>query len=240
MATKANIIDFLLAGYNDPLTGLPLSGGTVDFTYAGTNTTAYVWDDRDKTLPTVTGRSTVTLDVYGRAEVYIDGIYKLTIYDSVGSFVEIVDFYNTTSYFPPFNAVREESTATSGQTVFTTTTAYIPSSNKSNLAVLIDGRKQGLTAYTETDANTVTFSEGLAAGQVVEFVFGFTETSNVLINPQKTTAEIEDITNNINTTGKSLGRQIVNSTTGLMLYASGPLAADTWKTFDGSVAHTPA
>lgn len=92
MASKAQIIDFLLAGYRNPSDDTPLAGGTVDVTLAGTSTTAYVWDDRDKTLPTGTGRSTVTLDAYGKAEVYGDGIYKFVIKDSGGVEVETIDY----------------------------------------------------------------------------------------------------------------------------------------------------
>lgn len=91
MATKAQIIDFLLAGYTDQAQDQPLSGGTVEVYLAGTLNTAYVWDDRGKTLPTTTGRSTITLDAYGRAEVYGDGVYKFIIKDSGGATVETID-----------------------------------------------------------------------------------------------------------------------------------------------------
>lgn len=97
MATKAKIIQFLLSGYNDPTTDLPLAAGTVDVTVGGTSNTAYVWDDRDKTLPTTTGRSTITLDSAGRAEVYGDGIYKFVIKDSTGATVETIDNFEVLS-----------------------------------------------------------------------------------------------------------------------------------------------
>jgi hypothetical protein len=67
-------------------------GGTVEVYAAGTSNIAYVWDDRDKTLPTTTGRSTVTLDIYGRAEVYGSGIYKFVIKDFAGSAIETIDY----------------------------------------------------------------------------------------------------------------------------------------------------
>jgi hypothetical protein len=89
---KAQIIDFLLSGYRTNATDLPLVGGTVEVYAAGTSNVAYVWDDRDKTLPTTTGRSTITLDIYGRAEVYGAGIYKFVIKDFAGAAVETIDY----------------------------------------------------------------------------------------------------------------------------------------------------
>lgn len=93
MGTKAQIIDFLLAGYttNDG-TGEPLVAGTVTVTDAGTSNAAAVWDDRDKTLPTTAGRSVVTLDAYGRAEVYGDNIYKFVIKNSADATIETIDY----------------------------------------------------------------------------------------------------------------------------------------------------
>jgi hypothetical protein len=89
---KAQIIDFLLSGYRTNATDLPLVGGTVEVYAAGTSNIAYVWDDRDKTLPTTTGRSTITLDIYGRAEAYGAGIYKFVIKDFAGAAVETIDY----------------------------------------------------------------------------------------------------------------------------------------------------
>ena len=58
-------------------------------------------------------------------------------------------------------------TATAGQTVFTVP-VYYPGT--SSLKVYIDGVKQNPgTAYTETNSTTVTFSEGLHVGALVEF-----------------------------------------------------------------------
>lgn len=62
----------------------------------------------------------------------------------------------------------EEQTATASQTVFTLTNAYTP--GISSMRIYINGVYQAPSSYTETDANTVTFSGGLDAGDVVAFV----------------------------------------------------------------------
>jgi hypothetical protein len=69
--------------------------------------------------------------------------------------------------------------ATAGQTVFNLTTmTYAAGAN--NLQVFVDGVNQyeGL-AYTETDNNTVTFTQGLHLGAVVKFSTVQTQTSSV-------------------------------------------------------------
>lgn len=55
-----------------------------------------------------------------------------------------------------------------------------------------------------------------------------------------TTAQLAQDTDAINTTGKFQGKQVWNSTTGILVIANGPLATDTWKNAGtGVVAHTP-
>ena len=57
--------------------------------------------------------------------------------------------------------------ATQGQTIFTVP-VYYPGTN--SLKVYIDGVKQIInSSYTETNSTTVTFSEGLHFGAIVEF-----------------------------------------------------------------------
>jgi hypothetical protein len=66
--------------------------------------------------------------------------------------------------------LEQSFTATQGQTVFTLTNFdYSPGNN--NLAVFVNGSKQvSGTNYTETNVNTVTFTTGLNAGDIVEFL----------------------------------------------------------------------
>jgi len=75
---------------------------------------------------------------------------------------------------------EETQTATQGQTLFTLNTIdYTPNTN--NLAVFVNGSKQvsGVN-FTETSLNTVTFTSGLNAGDVVEFIYGLTIASGTL------------------------------------------------------------
>ena len=60
-------------------------------------------------------------------------------------------------------------TATAGQTIFTVPFTYSVGTN--TLEVFIQGIKQLLTtSYVETNGTTVTFTEGVPVGCVVEFV----------------------------------------------------------------------
>jgi hypothetical protein len=60
-------------------------------------------------------------------------------------------------------------TATAGQTLFTTPFTY--SVGENTLDVYINGVRQVLnSSYTETSATSITFSEGVPATAIVEFV----------------------------------------------------------------------
>lgn len=78
MGTKALAILDLASGIlNDE--GDPISGGLVYFYEAGTLTLKDVYLDRNKVTPAA---NPVVLDIYGRAEVYGDGLYKMIIQNS--------------------------------------------------------------------------------------------------------------------------------------------------------------
>jgi hypothetical protein len=236
-----------------------LVAGTIDFYEPGTTGESNRKDVYLDNTATTVAANPYTLDSDATAILYGSGLYHIVIKDSLGNTEYDYDYLNPQGSGNLVSQVREEHTATAAQTVFTLTTSYVVSSGKTNLAVLIDGRKQGLTAYTETDANTVTFSEGLSAGQVVEFVIGLYDvspniitTSDVTDSPtagkiatwdgilaSDTTINLEDVSASINTSGKLLGRILMNSTTGRLVYSSGALAADVWKFMDGTTAHSP-
>jgi len=56
-----------------------------------------------------------------------------------------------------------------------------------------------------------------------------------------TTAALAENTDAINTTGKYEGKQVFNSTTGILVVAAGASAASVWKNAGtGATAHTPA
>jgi hypothetical protein len=54
-----------------------------------------------------------------------------------------------------------------------------------------------------------------------------------------TTAQLEDEESEINTINKQQFRLAGNTTTGRLVYASGPDPSDTWLFMDGTLAHTP-
>lgn len=58
--------------------------------------------------------------------------------------------------------LRDEFTATAGQTVFTTSQPYDMFQNR--LSVYVDGVFQPSTAYSETSSTSITFNEGIEAG----------------------------------------------------------------------------
>jgi flagellar basal body P-ring protein FlgI len=58
--------------------------------------------------------------------------------------------------------------------------------------------------------------------------------------PSSTTAALAAVANAINTTNKFKNKLVVNDTTGILVVAAGPLAADVWKNAGtGATAHTP-
>jgi hypothetical protein len=54
-----------------------------------------------------------------------------------------------------------------------------------------------------------------------------------------TVANLEDIANAINTTGKYIGKMVVVLSSGLIFTASGAAAADVWRASDGTTDATP-
>jgi hypothetical protein len=87
MGTKGLMIIDLASGIMDD-EGNPLAGGKVYFYEAGTTTPQSVYLDRDKTTA---ASNPVVLDIYGRAEIYADGIYKVVVTDSDDSSVWDID-----------------------------------------------------------------------------------------------------------------------------------------------------
>jgi len=54
-----------------------------------------------------------------------------------------------------------------------------------------------------------------------------------------TTTELTDLTSIINTEGKYDGKKVKNTTTNVIVFADGSLAADVWRITDGALTHTP-
>lgn len=62
-----------------------------------------------------------------------------------------------------------------------------------------------------------------------------------LLNPVRTSTQLEDIDDDINTVDKRVGRMVYNSTTGLVVVADSAALNGTWSAVtDGLVDHTPS
>jgi len=157
-------------------TGAVLTGGKL-FTYlAGTTTPAVAYTSSQGNTAWT---NPIVLDAAGRVsgsgEIWItDGIiYKFVLKDS--NDVLIATYDNITginSNSVAYTNQQEIQTATANQTVFNLATmSYQPGTN--SLSVFVDGVNQygpgAQYAYTETDADTVTFVSGLHVGAQVKF-----------------------------------------------------------------------
>jgi len=156
--------------------GNVLTGGKI-FTYgAGTTTPQATYTT---SAGNVFHANPIILDASGRVpaggEIWLtDGsAYKFILRDSNDVLIATYDNINgINSNFVNFTNEQEIQTATAGQTVFNlTTVTYSPGTN--SLSVFVDGVNQygpgAQYAYLETDADTVTFVNGLHIGALVKF-----------------------------------------------------------------------
>lgn len=65
------------------------------------------------------------------------------------------------------------------------------------------------------------------------------ELHDAVVPVASTTAALAAVGDAINTSAKYAGKMVWNATTGIPVWADGPLAADTWSGADGAVDHTP-
>jgi hypothetical protein len=181
-------------------TGAVLTGGKL-YTYAaGTTTPAATF--------TSSGGGTawtnpIVLDAAGRVsgsgEIWLtDGInYKFVLKDSNDVLIATYDnISGINSNFVAYTNNQQIVTATAGQTVFNLSISYQPGTN--SLSVFVDGVNQygpgAPYAYTETDSDTVTFTNGLHVGALVKFTTtqqqgaGAVNASQVTYNPAGTGA----------------------------------------------------
>jgi len=156
--------------------GNVLTGGKL-YTYAaGTTTPQTTYTTSAGNVP---WSNPIILDAAGRVsgsgEIWLtDGIqYKFILRDTNDVLIATYDNINgINSNFVNFTNEQEIQTATAGQTVFNlTTVTYSPGTN--SLTVFVDGVNQygpgAQYAYLETDADTVTFVNGLHVGALVKF-----------------------------------------------------------------------
>jgi hypothetical protein len=145
--------------------GVPLAGGLL-YSYAAGTTTPLT------TYTTSAGNTAnsnpIVLDAAGRPanEIWLAAnAYKLVLKTSAG--VQLWSMDNITGL--PAAGSQNYQVATAGQTVFNVGFTYAVGNNTLN--VLVNGSKQIATLnYIETNTSTVTFIDGLNAGDVVEFV----------------------------------------------------------------------
>jgi len=181
-------------------TGAVLTGGKL-FTYlAGTTTPATTFTSSNGGTAWA---NPIVLDAAGRVsgsgEIWLtDGItYKFVLKDT--NDVLIATYDNITginSNALAFTNQQQIITATAGQTVFNLSISYQPGTN--SLSVFVDGVNQygpgAQYAYTETDADTVTFTSGLHVGAEVKFTTtqqqsaGAVDAAQVSYNPAGTGA----------------------------------------------------
>jgi hypothetical protein len=155
--------------------GTPLTGGKI-FTYlAGTTTPATTYTNSQGN---VQWTNPIVLNAAGRVpsggEIWLtDGLlYKFVLKDADDVTIATYDnISGINSNFVAFVNQQEIVTATAGQTVFNLGISYQPGTN--SLSVFVDGVNQygpgAQYAYTETDADTVTFTSGLHVGAEVKF-----------------------------------------------------------------------
>ena len=177
-------------------TGAVLTGGKLYTYLAGTTTPATTYTSSQGNVP---WSNPIVLDAAGRVsgsgEIWLtDGIiYKIVLKDSTDVLIATYDnITGINSNAVAYTNSQEIQTATSGQTVFNLTTmTYQPGTN--SLSVFVDGVNQygpgAQYAYTETDADTVTFVSGLHVGAEVKFTTtqqqgaGAVDASQVSYNP---------------------------------------------------------
>lgn len=122
-------------------------------------------------------------------------------------------------------------------------TLLFPANDGSNGQVLTtDG--SGVTSWTSNGSGTVTSVGG--AGTVNGLTLTGTVTSSGSLTlggnfalVADTVANLEDVTNAINTTGKYTGKMVVVLATGLIFTATGATAGSAWKASDGTTTATP-
>jgi hypothetical protein len=156
--------------------GTVLSGGKLNTYTAGTTTPATTYTNSGGTIA---HSNPIIFNSAGRVpasgEIWLtDGItYKFVLTDANNVLIATYDnISGINSNFINFLTENEYQTATAGQTVFTLTTMqYQPGTNSLN--VFVDGVNQygpgAQYSFTETNATTVTFNNGLHVGAAVRF-----------------------------------------------------------------------
>ena len=122
-------------------------------------------------------------------------------------------------------------------------TLVLPPNDGTNGQVLTtDG--SGVTTWTSNGSGTVTSVGGTGSVNGLTLTGSVTSTGNLTLGgsfvlPTATAADIGNSANAINTTDKTVGKMVVDLTTGIIYTATGTAATDPWGASDGTPV-TPA
>lgn len=89
------------------------------------------------------------------------------------------------------------------------------------------------------DQEVTSKMEGQNAYPSQQFETAWFENFSHLFNPVATTADLDSATSIVNTTFKSEGRMIFDTTTSIPVWALGELATDAWVDATGAIVNTP-
>jgi hypothetical protein len=117
-----------------------------------------------------------------------------------------------------------------------------PNDGNNGQVLTTDGN--GVTTWTTNGAGTVTSVGGTGTVNGLTLTGTVTSAGSLTLGgqfvlPATTIAELEDVTDAINTTGKYIGKMVVVLSTGLILTATGAAAADSWKGSNGTTSADP-
>jgi hypothetical protein len=122
-------------------------------------------------------------------------------------------------------------------------TFLLPPNDGSNGQVLTtDG--SGVTTWTTNGVGTVTSVAGTGTTNGLSLSGTVTSTGNLTLGGNfvlvaDSAANLADVANAINTTGKYTGKMVVVLASGLIFTASGAAAVDVWLASDGTTTATP-
>ena len=89
------------------------------------------------------------------------------------------------------------------------------------------------------DQEVTSKTEGRNAYPSPQFEAAWFENFSRLFNPVATTVELDSAISTVNTTFKSEGRMIFDTTTSIPVWALGELATDAWVDATGAIVNTP-
>ncbi len=119
---------------------------------------------------------------------------------------------------------------------------FPPNDGTNGQVLTTDG--SGVTTWTTNGTGTVSSVGGAGTVNGLTLTGTLTSTGSLTLGGNLalvagTVANLEDITNAINTTGKYTGKMVVDLATGLIFTATGSTAGSVWKASDGTTTATP-